>query len=480
MPILLSILAVFSLVIIIQILLGGRSTDDKLFWITLIIILPGLGVIAYCLAGIDYRTAATMKRLHGKAMELFEKEMTPQQKAAWFTDKDMDNVPDALKPLSRLILSSGEGNKVYAGNSFEIITSGPRKRELLLEDIRNARKYIHIEYFRFGNDESGREVRDLLYQKVAEGVEVRFLNNNMIGRVIPRSYFRDMSKHGMEVVPYTHIRMGFRQWLMRINSQNHRKVVIIDGKVAYTGGMNLNDNYFRKWRDTHLRISGPAVARLQASFMDSWIGSGGTFKQPLSAYFCDAYPQEKAPYRDKLLQVAVSAPEYPWPTAQLAYEWILSNATDYIYIQTPYFVPPEPFLGAIKSAAMRGVDVRIMLPRKVDTPFIGPVNRSYYAECMQAGVRIYERDGAFIHSKTLVADDCLSIVGSSNLDIRSFHINCEIDTFIYDAEAALASKKIFLEDIALSEELHLEPWAQSRRWYDHLASDFLRLFRSLL
>jgi len=148
MPILLSISAAFSLVVIIQILLGGRSTDDKLLWITLIIILPGLGVIAYCLAGIDYRTAATMKRLHGKAMELLEKELTPEQKEAWFTDKDMDKIPERLKPLSRLLLSSGEGNKVYAGNSFEIITAGSRKRELLLEDIRNAKKYIHIEYFR--------------------------------------------------------------------------------------------------------------------------------------------------------------------------------------------------------------------------------------------------------------------------------------------------------------------------------------------
>jgi cardiolipin synthase len=484
MPVVLSILfafsVLFSVAVIIQILLGGRNTDEKLFWIAVIIVFPFFGVVAYCLAGIDYRTEADMERLHGKARALLEKEITPEQKEAWFSDKDMDLVPERLKPLARLLRSSGEGNKVYANNSFEIITIGARKRELLLEDIKNAKHYIHIEYFRFGNDESGREVRDLLYEKVAQGVEVRFLNNNMIGRVSPRSYFRDMQKHGMEVVPYTHIRMGFRQWLMRINSQNHRKLVIIDGKVAFTGGMNLNDNYFRRWRDTHLRISGPVIARLQASFIDSWIGSGGTFKQPLGAYFNSEYPQEPAPYKDKLLQVAVSAPEYPWPTTQLAYEWILSNATDYVYIQTPYFVPPDAFLGALKSSAMRGVDVRIMLPKKVDTPFIGPVNRSYYAECLQAGVRIYERDGAFIHSKTLVSDDDLAIVGASNLDFRSFQINSEMDTFIYDKEAALASKEIFLQDIALSEELHLESFVQSRRWYYHLGSDFLRLFRSLL
>lgn len=480
MPIALSILTALSLGCIIQILLGGRSTDDKLLWIALLLILPGIGVVAYCLAGIDYRNKSYFYLLHAKAIRELKEGIAPEQAQAWFTDKDMDLVPERLKPLARLLLTSGEGNKVYAHNSFEIITSGARKRELLLEDIRQARHYIHIEYFRWDSDASGKEVRDLLYQKVAEGVEVRFLLNNMMCRLGRHAFYRDMEKHGIQVVKYTQIRMGFRQWLMRINSLNHRKVVLIDDKVAYTGGMNINDNYFCRWRDTHLRISGPVIARLQASFMDSWIGSGGSFDHPLSNYFALKYPQQPAPFGDKLLQIAVSAPEFPWPTSLLAYEWILSNAKQFVYIQTPYFVPPESFLAAVKGAAMRGVDVRIMLPKKVDTPFVGPVNRSFYSECMHAGVRIYEREGAFIHSKTLVTDDDLAIIGASNLDHRSFHINAEMDTFIYDQEAALACKRIFLEDIALSEELELASWVRDRRWYSRLYSAFLRLFRSLL
>ena len=480
MPILLSILAVFTLLGVLQVLLGGQGTEVKLFWLVLILLFPIVGVLAYCLAGIDYRTEAARKRLHAKAIARLEEGLTPEQKAAWFTNKDLDAVPERLQPLARLLLATGAGNKVYAGNAFEIITSGLRKRELLLEDIRQAQSFIHIEYFRFGNDKAGREVRDLLIEKAAQGVEVCFLNNNMIGRRIPRSYFRDMGRKGINIVPYTHIRMGFRQWLMRINSQNHRKIVIIDGKVAYTGGMNLNDNYFYKWRDTHLRISGPVIARMQASFIDSWIGSGGRFSRPLSAYFPDSYPQQPAPYRDQLVQVVTDAPEYPWPVTQMAYEWILANAKDYVYIQTPYFVPPEPLLNMLKSAALRGVDVRLMLPKKVDTPFVGPVNRSYYAECMEAGVRIYERSGAFIHSKTLVADDSLSIVGASNLDARSFSINAEVNSFLYNPEVAIDSKQIFLDDMAQAQELELSSWVASRKWYQRFVSAFMRLFHNLL
>ena len=480
MPFCLTILATFTVLGILQVLLGGNTASIKLFWVLFILLFPVVGLIIYCLAGIDYRNPRAFNHLHGKAVEQLKKEITPEQARAWFTDKDLDKVPEAYQPLAKLLLSCGEGNKVYADNSFEIITSGLRKRELLLEDIRNAKHFIHLEYFRFGNDKAGKEVRDLLYQKVAEGVEVCYLNDNIMGRVIPRSYYRDMRHHGMNVVPYTHIRMGFRQWLMRINCQNHRKILVIDGKVAYAGGMNLNDNYFYKWRDTHLRITGPIIARLHASFMDSWIGSGGTFRYPLNEYFPQAYPQQEAPFKNKLMQVAVSAPEFPFPTAQLAYEWVLNNARRYAYIQTPYLVPPDSLLDALKSAAMRGVDVQLMLPKEVDTPFMGPTNRAYYAECMQAGVRLFERGGEFIHAKTLVADDGLSIIGGSNLDCRSLDINSENDTFIYDEETAQANKEIFLKEMALCEELSLPAWQASRTVLQRLSSAFLRLFSSLL
>ena len=480
MPQLLSIRAVLALLGILQVMLGGNTLRAKLFWILLIVLFPVAGLIIYCLAGIQYRNPLARKRLHGKAMDLLKREITPVQAQAWFSDNDLDKVPEEYKPLAQLMLSCGEGNKVSAGNSFEIITSGLRKRELLLEDIRKAKRFIHLEYFRFGDDEAGREVRDLLYEKVAEGVEVCFLNNNMIGRFIPRSYFRDMRKHGMNVVPYTHIRMGIRQWLMRINRQNHRKILVIDGEVAYVGGMNLNNHYFYQWRDTHLRITGPIIARLQASFMDSWIGSGGTFRHPLHEYISRDYPQEEAPFRDKLLQEVVSAPEFARRAAQEAFEWILNNARDYVYIQTPYLVLPDSMLQALKNAVNRGVDVQLMLPKEVDTPFMGPTNRLFFHACLKAGIRLFERGGEFIHAKTLVADDSLTIIGGSNMDYRSFDLNCENDTIIYDKETAQVNKQIFLEEKAFSQELDLASWKASRSVWQRFLSAVMWPFRFLL
>ena len=262
-----------------------------------------------------------------------------------------------------------------------------------------------MEYYRFGNDKAGREVRDLLLKKAAEGVEVRLLNNNLsYWLTIPSKYYRDMTKKGVEVIPFTHIRHGMGTWLYRINHQLHRKVVVIDGQVAYTGGMNLNDNYFYKWRDTHLRITGPIVEGLNASFMESWKASGGRFSYPPEHYSPVPMAQE-APLKDKLMQLVSDTPETPSSAMLAAYEWILDNAREYVLIQTPYFVPPKSLIASLAGAVKRGVDVRLMFPRKVDTPFMGTTNKAYYQDCLKAGVRILERGGEFIHCKTLVADD---------------------------------------------------------------------------
>lgn len=472
--------SVLYLSIAVQITMSRKDSDAKLFWLVFAALFLPLALPLYLLTGIHYRRPDARERLHGRSMDFFQRQMTEDLRERYFTNAQLEQVDELWRPLAHLLLACGEGNKVYAHNSFEIITSGARKRELLLEDIRKAQKYIHLEYFRFGNDASGREVRDALLKKASEGVEVRFINNNMSAWRIPTSYFNDMRKGGMEVKNFTSIRYGWHIWLMRLNHQDHRKMVIIDGKVAYTGGMNINDNYFCRWRDTHLRIEGPVIARLQVSFIDIWFSCGGKLNRPLPYYFDIPMEGGAAPLKDKLLQVVTDAPEFPLPSSQLAYEWILQNAREYVYIQTPYFIPPTSFLHALKGAALRGVDVRLMLPKEVDTPLIGWANRSYYEECLEAGVRIFERSGAFIHCKTLVADDAVSIVGATNLDARSFGINNEVNTFAYDRETALACKEIFLDDPAALEEILLPSWKETHREHRQYFSQIIRLFSSLL
>lgn len=380
--------------------------------------------------------------------------------------------------LARRLRERGEENRIYEGNSFEIITSGLRKRELLLKDLEAARSFIHIEYFRFGNDKAGREVREILMRKAAEGVQVRFLNNNWSGLfTIPRSFFTEMIKAGVEEIRFTHIKQGFRKWLFRINHQQHRKIVVIDGKVAYTGGMNLNDNYFYRWRDTHLRITGPVVARYSASFLESWRDSGGRASLPPEFYLKPGEAEVDAPFRGKSLQVVSSGPENePAPMLE-AFCHILEEACDYVFLCTPYFVPPQRLLDAIKAAARRGVDVRLMLPENVDTPFLRPANRGYYAECLEAGVRVFERGGPFIHSKTLCADDALTVIGTTNLDERSFHINYEVDTLIYDEEVAAHMRRSFEADMDGAHEWTPQEWEMRRKWYQRAFSSFLRLLR---
>ena len=472
--------SVLYLSIAVQVTMSRKDSDAKLFWLVFAALFLPLALPLYLLTGIHYRRPDARERLHGRSMDFFQRQMTEDLRERYFTNAQLEQVDELWRPLAHLLLACGEGNKVYAHNSFEIITSGARKRELLLEDIRKAQKYIHLEYFRFGNDASGREVRDALLKKASEGVEVRFINNNMSAWRIPTSYFNDMRKGGMEVKNFTSIRYGWHIWLMRLNHQDHRKMVIIDGKVAYTGGMNINDNYFCRWRDTHLRIEGPVIARLQVSFIDTWFSCGGKLNRPLPYYFDIPMEGGAAPLKDKLLQVVTDAPEFPLPSSQLAYEWILQNAREYVYIQTPYFIPPTSFLHALKGAALRGVDVRLMLPKEVDTPLIGWANRSYYEECLEAGVRIFERSGAFIHCKTLVADDAVSIVGATNLDARSFGINNEVNTFAFDRETALACKEIFLDDPAALEEILLPTWKETHREHRQYFSQIIRLFSSLL
>ncbi|MBQ3873071.1 MAG: cardiolipin synthase [Bacteroidales bacterium] len=456
---------------VVWILLGDCDSGWKVAWTVLFFVIPEITIIVYILLGLRYRKGRMFKRLHGPVQERFEKELELDFSVL---EPDFSTVADEYKPLAKLFCTCSNTNIVTSGNNLEIITSGERKRELLLEDLRNAKKYIHIEYFRFGADKTGLEVREILEQKAAEGVEVRVLFPNISNRWQKWSFFQHMIDRGVEVNKFTNFKLNWRVFIMRINCQDHRKIVVVDGKVAYTGGMNLNDNYFYRWRDTHLRIEGPSVNILEAAFIDNLLTSQGTLTHRLPYYFTTHFEPSPAPFEGKSLQVVTDAAEYPFTSAQLGYEWVLANAKHYVYLQTPYFLPPEPILDALKNAALRGVDVRIMLPEKVDTPLMGLGNQSYYEECAAAGIKIYIRGGNFIHSKTMVADDYISVVGASNLDTRSFQLNSEVNTFIYDREAAVCCREIFLRD-SNSTLLDVDEWKAARSFWNRLGAALMRV-----
>ena len=507
----LTVLYILLILGVFTIILVDRGDSGRKFaWLLVIAVLPVVGLALYLMFGINYRHHWIFNRRHQRYKDIFKAGTTPELDRILFGHDNEALVREEFRPLARL-LGAENYPGVTSGNDLEIITNGQRKFDLLCSDILAARESIHIEYFHFGNDKGSKAIKRLLMQKAQGGVKVRFLYENIANFPIASAYYNDMRKAGVEVVKFTNPRMHVLDLATKLNYRNHRKIVVIDGEIGYTGGMNINDHYFRLWRDTHMRITGNAVAVLQHTFLDSWLTGGGTIDKPMIDYYpmakkpiaervgsmtgdtsletataCPAVKEEGIDFhathptlKGKLIQIVPDEPDFPLPILQMSYEWALQHAKRYIYLQTPYFVPTEPVMDALKTAALCGVDVRLMLPEVADNPLMRPANRAYYEEVLQAGVRIFLRRGEFIHAKTFVCDDYLSSIGSANLDFRSFAINYEVNACIYDEETAIMNKGIFQYDLRQCHELTLQEWS-ARPWYSRILESLTRLFAPLL
>ena len=469
---------VFVLLIIgtlLVVITDERDSGKKISWILVITFLPVIGIILYIMLGFDIRRVRLFRTRRRDFLRFFHSRSDAGTRRILFGNDATMKVDARYRDLATL-LSKSNGTSVTDGNGIEIITSGKRKFEALSEDIRNARHHIHVEYFLFKKDKSSKMIKKLLMQKAKEGVKVRFIYENIANINIRPRYFKEMRKAGVEVVSFTDPKFSALRLSALLNYRDHRKIVVIDGKIGYTGGMNISDDYFIRWRDTHIRITGNAVASLQYSFMASFINSGGKIEDNLGPYFP---VQEKQLGNDLLMQIVPDEPGDNWPILQMGTVWTVEHARDYIYIQTPYFVPPEPLLLALKSAALKGTDVRLMVPQKPDSVYMGPANRSYYHECLEAGIKIYEWTGTFIHSKTIVSDDYLSVIGSANMDFRSLEINYEVNSYIYSKDVALANRAIFMRDMKLCREITLNRW-RKRPWYSKLGQSVMQLFAPIL
>ena len=494
---------------VVVILTDEKSSSQKLVWILLIAAIPVVGLLLYILLGIDFRRPGYIQRNHKKFFNVLQNSEEPYLKNfVSGDDTSATAVNPEYQPLVKL-LRKGMASPVTQAEDLKIFTSGQEKLESLMADIRAARKYIHMEYFYFRKGRMGTAFRELLMQKAREGVKVRFIRENIANFDISPSYYNEMRKAGVEVVKFTPTFSNILGLAAKLNYRDHRKIVVIDGEIAYTGGMNISDDYYDGWRDTHLRFTGEAVAALQMYFLDAFITSGGKIDAPFAELFPtvasaqsidiprpygqsapDSAPELAACGQpDKTLDASVSRsvpvqlvpgdPDTPWPFLTLGLVWILNHAKKYVWLQSPYFMPPESLLDAIKSAALRGVDVRVMMPCKADISLLTPINRSYYLELLRAGVRLFRNDGPFIHSKTFVSDDYVSMVGSCNLDYRSLELSYEMNTYMYGPETAERSREIFEHDMELCTEIFLED-IQGKHHLRHLWDSIIRLLAPLL
>lgn len=365
----------------------------------------------------------------------------PDMQAAIF-----DSIAPTWQPLAKTLALEGKMLPV-GGNSIEIFTDGKSKFKALNRDLESAEQYIDMEYYRFSPDSIGTVVRDILMNKAGEGVDVRMILESRTNAYKP-SFYTPMKK-SLDVL-YVQKPSDLIGALWNVNNRDHRKIVVIDGKYCYTGGMNVSDHYYSDWRDTHLKIEGPIVGDFEKIFQDFWYHRGGTVTDQTKS------TQATAKEHGVIVQSAAGYPRTKYKPVKEGFDCIFNSASEYLYIQTPYFCPPKSTIQALKDAAARGVDVRLMFPKVQDVPVMLWVNRYFYKRLLKGGVRIFERREPFIHSKSLVSDDYLSCYGSANLDNRSMYINYESNLYIYDKTTAVKGKEIFEEDLSQSDEITLE------------------------
>jgi cardiolipin synthase A/B len=382
------------------------------------------------------------------------------------------------------LMETLSGSPLIAGNKVTLLRDGPETLCAMTEAIRNAKDHIHLEIFIFRDDEVGRPLADLLIEKQAGGVAVRVIHDGFGTLKTPPEFFERMHKAGIalyEFNPFSLSNIGGR-W--NLHNRSHRKILIIDGEIAFTGGINFYDVYAKNphsaspgkdngqqvfWRDTQIKIQGPAAARFQKLFLETWFR-----RQKNSILNSNLFPCIDT-QGDALIRVIAGAPEQRIPNIYAAYISAILNARKSIYISQAYLIPDENMLDAFSSAVQKGVDVQIIVPGKTDfwMPFYA--GRAYYSRLLQSGVRLHEMKGAVLHSKTAVIDSVWSMVGSSNLDSLSFRHNTEANAVILDIDFAKKMEAMFIEDLAISEEIFPAQWAQ-RPWKNRIKETLARLF----
>ena len=466
MGLLLSILLGLALVgVLIYIIAENQHPTQTLAWVVVIVFLPVIGLLLYFLVG--HRPVQKQQLSPEDKLQLQQCVSGTRARYPFTTSMLYQKVNTLQQQLGQGVPLSGNAVRIY--NRFYAMLAD------MMNDMEQARDHIHFEFFKFEDDAVGRQVAELLKRKVREGVEVRVQYDDL-ANLFRKKFFRELKDAGVQVKPFLAVNFPFIS--PDSNFRNHRKIVVVDGHVGYLGGMNIAERYgegldWGPWLDTHLRIEGPAVSQLQVAFVSDWrFSSRKLLSEP--RYFPVSEAAGETP-----VQVVASSPMSSWHAAMQGLIQLLGDVNDYIYLQTPYFIPTSSMMLALKNAALAGVDVRVMFPERSDGLLTGLASKSYVKEALSAGVRIFLYQGGFLHSKTIVCDDDFASVGSTNLDVRSFTLDFEIDAYCYDPAVAAQQKAFFLKDMEKCVEVTAASWSSRSRW-EKFKESLARLFSPLL
>ena len=439
--ILFGVYQVIVILTIIHVVLDNRQPAKTMAWALVIWFVPVVGIVFYLFFGVNTRKERLISQ---RSLDMLSKRSMLE-----FVEQRDLRLPEEYKPIIDLFVSENF-SLPFKGSEVKIHTDGYSFFHALLKEIASAKDHIHLDMYIFEDDALGNMVRDALVAKAREGVEVRLIYDDVGCWNVSNRFFERMREEGIEVAPFLPVR--FPSFTSKVNYRNHRKMIVIDGRTGFMGGMNIALRYVKgtksqPWRDTMLQITGSGVYSLQRAFLVDWYFVDRNLISNRKYY---PHPSEESSHNESLLQIVTSGPDTPYPEIMQGYVRMILAAKKYIYIETPYFLPTDPVLFALKTAAAGGVDVRILVPLRSDTKFVEWAGRSYLREMVKAGVSVSYYKTGFLHSKMIVCDDAICSCGSTNVDFRSFENNFESNAFIYDTKVAIAMRDIFLEDTSQS------------------------------
>lgn len=455
---------------IVAVLMDNKQPEKTMAWILVLCFMPIVGIIFYLFFGQNTRKE---KVISERSMDLLMKRSMLE-----FAEQENLHIPRRNRPLMKLFTNQNWALP-FKDNEVSIFTDGYEFVSTLLYNIGQAQDHIHLDTYIIEDDPLGNLVADALIDKARQGVEVRLLYDDVGCWRVKDRFFNRMKAAGIQVYAFMPVR--FPAFTGKVNYRNHRKLCVIDGKVGFIGGMNIALRYVKgtarqAWRDTHLCIRGGAVYAIQRAILVDWYFVSRTLVTDRRYY-----PSvDKTIDNNCLTQIVTSSPVSPWPDIMQGYVRVLLQAHRYVYMESPYFLPTEPVLFAMRTAALAGVDVRLIVPRHGDAKLVEWASRSYLMEVIEAGVKVYLYEPGFNHSKILVSDDNLSSCGSTNIDFRSFENNFEANAFFFNEGMALRLKKVFLTDQAQSTLVDDVSYFIKRPFLQRLLESLVRLLSPLL
>ena len=475
---LLKVLYIITIVFMVILVIQQRGDPMKtIAWLMVVTFVPLLGIILYFFFGKNYRKEKIFSRKELADSEQIK--MLAQYQPG--NKSDATNWPDkaaADKAHIMQMLYNSDKVLLTERNRVKILVNGKVTFENIIKELEKAEKHIHLEYYIIEDDHIGNEIRRILIRKAREGLEVRVIYDDIGCWSLSDEYILSLKKAGVRIFPFMPVR--FPYFTNKVNYRNHRKIIVIDGKVGFVGGLNIADRYISgseeigPWRDTHLKIKGEAVYSLQSVFLLDWF-----FVSKRNIHDQDQYFPRMDITDQHLMQIVASGPDSDWASIMQTFFSAIATAKSYIYISTPYFLPNESILTALRTAALSGVDVRMLLPEQSDSKLVHWSSFSFIGELLDAGIKVYLYRKGFTHSKLMIVDDAFCSIGTANMDIRSFDQNFEINALIYDQRMTIAMRNIFMNDIKDLKYININDWDERPRWV-FFRESVARLFSPLL